>query len=249
MNYYYLITRVISMIGFGFFICVVMLQKTVQAQCSSEILWKNPMPIKVKINTLIDEDLCPNSTCSSFNDIRRTVEAVFNEYYHATGGKLYFTYAGETSEPRHTIIDDHIHIFANNCSGSTLAIAAWNGSYGKIRMCISNNGGPINWDAFHRETGKISFHSVLLHELGHVIGMDHIEECMSPTPKSIMHANYNNFASEHLHGPDMNFVHLNYGVRANAGHPMWTFDGISWLAWWRVTSRINKRHRTICSNK
>ena len=105
---------------------------TVEAQCSLGHLWANPMPIKVQINTRIDEDLCPNSTCSSFADIRRTTEAAFNEYYQATAGKIRFIYAGVTSEEPHTVIDDHIHIFADDCSGGTLGIAASGETWGKI---------------------------------------------------------------------------------------------------------------------
>ena len=222
---------------------------TVEAQCSLGSLWSNPMPIKVQINTLLDEDLCPNSTCGSFTDIRRTVEAVFNEYYQATAGKIRFVYAGETSEERHAVIDDHIHIFANDCSGGTLAIAAWGGTWGKIRICRSNAGGAINWDTFHPGPGPRSFHSVLLHELGHVIGMDHIEACMSPAPQSIMRTFYGSNASEHLQAPEMAFVHLNYGVRSNLGFPMWTFDGTTWqTGGGSLPGAINVTGRLAASN-
>ena len=69
---------------------------------------------------------------------------------------------------------------------------------------------------------------MLLHELGHVIGMDHIAACMDPAPQSIMRR-YGSRVSEHLHAPDMAFVQLNYGVRSNVGAPRWSFAGTTWL--------------------
>lgn len=208
---------------------------TLQAQCFND--WILPdewdeMPIPVYLNALIDDDLCPSSTCGSFNDIRRTVIAVLDEYYHMTGGKLRFEYAGETTEPPYAIIDGAIHIYASagDCPGGILAVAAFGsdgGKYGgKIRICRSNAGGPINWDTFHPGSGKRSFHSVLLHELGHLIGFDHIAACSSGTPPaSIMSSSP---VSEHLQRPDIRGVHLKWGTRETIGRPKWTFNGTSW---------------------
>jgi hypothetical protein len=74
-----------------------------------------------------------------------------------------------------------------------------------------------------------SLHSVLLHEIGHVIGMDHIESCTDPAPASIMHTFYNANESEHLKGPEIGFVNNSYGVRSNDGSPQWTPDAQAWL--------------------
>lgn len=213
---------------------------SLQAQCFNG--WAIPdewdeMPIPVYLNENIADDLCPNSTCGSFNDIERTVIAVLDEYYHMTGGELRFRYAGETTEPPYAIIDGAIHIYASagDCGGP-LAVAA--PGYddddvdklgGKIRICRSNAGSSINWDTFHPGAGKVSFHSVLLHELGHLIGMDHIEVCSSGTPQaSIMRMSYSSFVSEHLQRPDMKAVHLKWGTRETIGRPKWTFNGTSW---------------------
>ena len=194
--------------------------------------WNNPMPIKVLLNSRIAEDLCPDSTCGSINDIRCTLEAAMFEYFDLTGGELHFVYVGETNASPGTVIADHIHIFANPGPGSTLAVAAWDDTrtWGKIRICNTNAGGPIVWDTFHPSSDKRSLHSVLLHELGHVIGMEHAEQNPSgpPYPTSIMHAGVSSLVSEHLQGPDISFVSNTYGVRSNRVVPVWTPDGVTW---------------------
>ncbi len=226
---------------------------SLQAQCLNG--WTFPdewdeMPIPVYLNALIDEDLCPSSTCGTMNDIRRTVISVLDEYYHMTGGQLRFRYAGETTEPRYATIDGAIHVYGSHppspprecdfehcdCSGGTGATAGLHpdGSKygGLITICRSSSfGGPINWDTFHPGAGKTSFHSVLLHELGHLVGMAHIEtdHCSSdPPPTSIMHRDNRDLVSEHLQRPDMRAVHFTWGTRETIGRPKWTPNGTSW---------------------
>lgn len=219
-------------------VCLALLfpANTVLGQCFNG--WTMPdewdsMPIPVYLNSQLDEDICPSSTCSGMNDIRRTVEAALDEFYHKTGGKLRFVYAGETSEPRHAIIDGAIHVFSNDCNGGTLAIAAFGsdgGDYGgKIRMCRTNGGGnSIAWDSFDR-IGARSFYGVFLHEVGHLVGMDHIEACAGTTvERSIMHASVNSTVSSHLQRPDIRHVHLEWGTRETIGRPKWTSRATSW---------------------
>ncbi len=190
------------------------------------------MPIPVFLNTQIDEDICPNSSCSSFNDIRRSLEAALDEYHHISGGDIWFRYAGETREAPQAIIDGAIHVFSNNCTGSDLAVAAPGadgGAFGgKIRICIGNDSGPINWQSFDPSGGP-SFHAVMLHEVGHLLGMDHIEQCTSSfAQRSIMHEIANDVVSQHLQRTDLEFVHTAWGTRTTIGRPKWTTDALDW---------------------
>lgn len=226
---------------------LLVLAGTAIAQCPHGTPWSGTQPIKVVLNTGIDDQLCTAASCPSFTDIQLTLLAALSEYYHATGSRLRFRYVGETSVAPGTVIEDHIHVFANPCSGGVLAVAAWGGgTWGKIRMCESNGSGDVNWNTFDRQPGGFSFHAVMLHELGHVIGLGHIFDCTTPALASIM-SNYPP-ASDHLNGPDISFVNQQYGIRFNRDRPLWTHDGVSWLAGGATIGGIVANGRLAATN-
>jgi hypothetical protein len=192
------------------------------------------MPINVYLNEEIADALCPNSSCGSFQDIERTVQAVLSEYYYASGSKLRFEYRGPTSTPAGQNVPGGVHIYALPCDGP-LAIAVAQGEanppYGRIRICESNtkSGNPIPWNSFHDDGNGYSLHSVLLHELGHVIGMDHMEACASGEVEgSVMNSIYGTSGSEHLMREDLNFVHDDYGPRSDTVSQRQSTNGLSW---------------------
>jgi Matrixin len=213
------------------------------------------MPIAVHLNEHIADDLCPNSSCSTLSDIERTLRAVLSEYYYASGSTLQFEYKGTTSTPALENVPGAVHIYAYPCSGSTLGIAVANGDasppYGRIRMCESNDSGPIPWNSFDDDGSGYSFHQVLLHELGHVIGLDHIETCAdAEAENAVMNQYYNTSGSDHLMYQDLNFVRNEYNPRLDTVSRRHSTDGLSWqeLANTTLENFTDVRGRVAVSN-
>src|SRR4051794_10622112 len=136
------------------------------AICTDGTPWSGAIPMPVVINDLISSDLCPGSSCSSFDDVRWTAQKTLTEWYRGSGSKFRINYEGPVTAARGQIIEGKVHIFANNCSGGVLGLAAWNTqrTWGKIRMCTANAGGTIDWqtDALDRTGRQFSFQNVLM---------------------------------------------------------------------------------------
>jgi hypothetical protein len=201
-----------------------------QASCADGNPWSGGLPMKVVINETIDNDLCPGSSCGSFNDIRWTSQAVFHEYFQGTGSNFRVEYDGTTNVARGTVVPGKVHLFSNPCTGGTLAIAAWdvNRTWGKIRMCTSNDNGVIDWrsNAFDNVDPAYSFQNVLLHELGHTIGMSHGLDC-STTRKTVMNDYYERDGS-HLFASDIDFLQDTFGLRSHGSIARETQDALTW---------------------
>lgn len=172
--------------------------------------WQGAIP--VYLNENVATDICGASTCSSTAQIESTLRAALSEYYYASGGTIRFDYKGTTTTAPQTILPGAIHIYALGCTGGTLAISSANGSWGKIRICSANASGALPWSSYLPGAGY-SLQHVLLHELGHNIGMGHLEDCNpAPAPNnSVMTQFYFEGGSAHLQKSDLDFVRDVYG--------------------------------------
>ncbi|MSP61306.1 MAG: hypothetical protein EXR72_13365 [Myxococcales bacterium] len=203
-----------------------------RAACVDGKVWSGPIPMPVVINQTIDDDLCPNSGCGSFDEIRFTTQATLDHRWQHTGSRFQMKYDGSTAEARATVIPNKVPLFANPCTGGTLGIAAWdsNRTWGKIRMCSSNDGGVINWrtDASDSSGPTYAFSNVLGAELAHIVGMKHVEDC--PTvERSISVASIRRDGS-HLFPGDFTFLQRQFGYRTTQWQSRTTSDGITHVA-------------------
>jgi hypothetical protein len=163
----------------GVILLIVLVSNNVQAICTDGTPWSGAIPLPVVINDLIDDDLCPGSSCSSFDEIRWTTLKALTEWYRGSGSRFRMNYEGPVTAMRGQVIAGKLHIFANifanTCSGGVLGVAAWDvgRTWGKIRMCISNDGGAIDWqtDALDNTGRQYSFQNVMMAEMAHIVGM------------------------------------------------------------------------------
>lgn len=73
-----------------------------------------------------------------------------------------------------------------------------------------------------------SFQGVLIHEIGHVLGMNHPDQCPG-NPVSIMRE-YDDLVGDHLFPADMMYLRQNYGTYDFTGRSRTTSDGLSLTA-------------------
>lgn len=194
--------------------------------------WAQPIP--VYLNENMAADICSVTNCSSISQIEATVRTVLTEYFDASGGTIRFDYRGTTATPAGQNVPGAIHLYSLDCDGSTLGIAVANGDastpYGRVRICRSNAGGVIDWNTYLNGSGY-SFQAVLAHELGHTIGMGHLEDCNpAPAPNnSVMTQYYYQGGSPHLQRTDLDFLRDVYGpAPATTISRRTSADGLVW---------------------
>lgn len=179
-------------------------------------------PIPVYLNNNVDDLICPNSNCSSFNEIRRSTEITLDEFYDSSSARLRLRYVGPTNEGIGAVMPKAIHVFAAaNCMDAP-GVAAWgdtNGDgktdFGKVRMCANFRGQPVAWDSFpdFSSTFNLSWQGVLAHEVGHTLAFDHPSVC-GQSFKSIMGTTTgSSHHAHHLYKDDIDGYQNNYGYR------------------------------------
>ncbi len=210
--------------------------------CNGQGGWPTTFSIPVYLNTNIT-DLCAGaSTCSSVNHLAWQLTSSFDEIYSATGTKLRFHYAGTTTQSAaggsNSTIQGAVHVYASetNCVGYLATAAAngdaqsggsWAGS-GRIRMCPVANGDPVAWAAAHHRSGYTSFRQLFLHEFGHVIGMDHQDECTSGpgvATMGIMRSGVSILPADNISTAYIEYVRDLYPVRTNFSHSYYSTTG------------------------
>ena len=234
---------VVSALAGGIF----MHRQLARACCLDNSGWSSGIPMHVLLNVTLTTDLChTGSTCSSFNDIRFTSEAAINKWYMDTGSTFRIYYEGSTTANRGDVISGKTHVYANSCTGSPLALAAWDNfrTWGKIRICTSNDSdGTINWHSAEYDQGSpnYSFHNVLALEMGHIVGEKHTQDCTG-SPKGINSAYYDRDLS-HLFKCDQDFLQGVFGGRTTVAHARYTTDGITWTD--GLTAPTNVRYAMV----
>lgn len=213
----------------------------------------------VVLSSYTDDALCQaalGASCSNLKDIKWTVRAALTEYWSNGGSPFIPRYKGivcpspndpdcvnstctAPNDPDCVLDQDYVfeklHISPQGyCSGGTLALTEFSGISSRtrnIRLCQQNDLGFLKWNTLEVD-GKVGvgLQNVLLHELGHAVGMAHIEDCHSGTiPESVMGGNFSvGSDSGHLYAPEMEYLGNAYGY----GVPMdiyrhGTADGLS----------------------
>ena len=180
------------------------------------------LPLPVYLNNNVDDLICPNSDCSSFNHIRWSTDVTLDEFYDNSGSKLRLHYAGPTNAGVGAIINKSIHVFAApNCSDSP-GVAAWADTdgdgktdYGKVRMCANFLGQPVTWKSYpdSSSTWSVSWQGVLAQEVGHTLGFDHPSVCLQNF-KSIMGTTTgDSHHGHHLYKDDIDAYQTRYQFR------------------------------------
>lgn len=199
------------------------------------------LPIPVWLNATTADEICAKgASCPSISQIENELKTLLAEEFYASGSNIRFAYKGLTTLAPQTVIPDAIHIFALPCCtpGETCTSRAL-ASYGpadsgsdtpeaKIRICTDNADGPIRWAAYLNTEGR-SLHAVLLHEIGHSIGLHHTDDCaFTDTHHNSVMDVYRSAQRSHLGQPDIDFLRDTYGTRADLISVRTSTTGLTW---------------------
>lgn len=203
------------------------------ACCLDGTPWSGTRPMRLVFNTNLGTQLCGGGKpCSGQAELELAILRTANEWYSTSGSALRMVQDGETSVPPGTVIADKVHIFANNCAGGELGIAAWDGgrTWGKIRICIDNgtaayNWYPAAWDAMAVGM-NFSFPVVVADELGHIVGLAHYQDC--PTVTRSINGTFYEADAGHLFSCDQRLLRSTFGNRSVVSEALVSSDGLSW---------------------
>lgn len=220
--------------------------------CAANELWGAGFPIRVYVNDNVFPALCGGgSTCATWLDVERIVRHALNEIYQTGASAVRLEYIGNTAISPFTTHSDaaSIHVYANDqgtCSQNALGFfhADYQDSMavkGEVELCVQNAwNGQIAW------TPMLLQH-VVIHEIGHVLGMQHVEDCqVEPVSASVMRMSVDATAAPaHPFAYDIDFWQYYYGYRNSIGRAEYSGDLLSWhssawLAPWLTTYSLGR---------
>lgn len=189
--------------------------------------------------------------CSN-SGLEYQVKAVLQGIYSGSGGVVRPYFAGWALWANYDpgdIIDDAIHVWAGDCTGADYGITSrqYNsifgfGPYATIKICLTNSQvGTITWDPARDGSQTFGFHTVLIHEMMHALGLNHPDsdqqynwegiKCTDlPAGDVVASVVRSPGPSDSLMAADIEFIHDIYGTRTTTGRLRYSTDGLTWTA-------------------
>jgi hypothetical protein len=190
------------------------------------------LPIPVFLNENLDDQICPNSDCTDFDEIRRSILVTMDEFYDNSSSGVEFFYAGTTNANVGEIIPKAVHVYAGDGCQGAVGLAAWEDTdgdgktdYGKVRMCITNNTQPLGWRSFPGSSNSpsiVSWQGVLAQELAHVLGFDHPIVCGQNFKSILGTVDTNAHHGHHLFRDDIDAFQNKYQIRDKEAVGFWS---------------------------
>jgi hypothetical protein len=207
---------------------------TAQAFCRlpTKQLWPKPDGVPVFLNTHLTSFLC-SGDCSSFDDLRRTVQIALSKIFDQSGSRLRFFYAGDVTRNFNDHIAGAVHVtlHTKECSAVRAANTDCNVSGTTVKSCRVEFCANKQWHSFFpSELGETttSFQGVLIHELLHTAGLDHPENCGETTASALTPGFLPSLHATHLFEGDATALRALYGARTQAAFAFKSSDGLAW---------------------